>query len=547
MARYGVSHYGSSFYGAPLLSVFAADPFTAVAVGYGEIQLEWTSPGGAWDNLRLVRSYVGYPATQDNGTVVYTATLGADVHQFKDTGLLTDRWVYYAIYVHDPSQDLWIRSGSVRAYSPRSYAGGKRLYDLLPEIVKSEPLQRFMDVFGFSYDGLRNDANSLLDLYDADHVLYDLVPVLLEQFGVPRETELEPEQYRRFLRNAIHFYKTKGTSECAHGVTSAVTGWANTVDIGENLLWDADFSDFLGSLGYWGRTATDCTVVRIDASTDTDGSLLPPAMRMTCTVAGAISTTFVNGADIIDLHRLAIPVVHGAAYSLSMLVRASDIARSGAHLDVAWYDLMGNLLSISAGTPVPTRQGVDTVVQSPNVLAPANAFWAVPIITIDSATLGSYWDVRTVMLNRGSTVLPHEPGRNIRIYLDITDTDPLRIAVHKTRLIDILPRYLPFGATFSLIDGMPTSEVVVSDDTILVDYDPPPATAPVGRSLSVLFRDLVDNADVLSMSWAVRQVVGVSLTVEFNTFAHVDKDLTVEFNTNSNQYTATYTTPDGGP
>lgn len=547
MARYGVSHYGSSFYGAPLTSVFSAEPFTAVATGYGEITLSWTSPGGTWDDLVLVRNLVGYPVTETNGVVVYTAASGADVHHFVDPDLPTDHWVYYTILVHDPSQDLWIRSGSTRAYSPRSYNGGKHMYDLVPRVGQSDALLKFMQVLGFCYDGLRNDANSLLDLYNADTVLYDLVPVLMQQFGIPAETELEPEQYRRFLRNAVHFYKTKGTSECAHGVTVAVTGWPCYVTLGANLLWDAAHSDFVGGLGYWGRKTENCTVAWVPAGVDSFSNPVPAAMRMTATANSQISAAFLDGSVKDDLHRLGISVVHNSAYSIGMSITGSDLALSPAHIDIDWYDLTGNYLSTSVGVGVATRSGVPVVVDSLNEIAPTNAVWAVPKVVVDSATSGSHWDVRTVMFNRGSQVLPHQPGHDIRIYLDITDTDPLRIAVHKERLNAILPRYLPFGATFTLIDGMPTAEVVVNDDTILVDYDPPPPTAPVGRSLTVRYNVDVDNTDLLSVRWAVRQTVGASVAVRYNVIAHVGRNLTVEYNAWSNHYTATYTTPYGGP
>lgn len=518
MARYGVSHYGSSLYGAPLLSVFSADPFTATATDYGAVYLKWTSPGGNWDSLRLIRSYYGYPITEVNGTQVYSASTGADVAEFHDSGLLTDRWVYYSIFVHDPSQDLWIRSGVARAYSVRSYGGPARMFDLVPAVGQSEPLERFMGTFGLAYDALRNDANSLLDLYDADTVLYDLVPVVMSQFGIPPETELEPEQYRRFLRNAVHFYKTKGTSECVHGVTTAVTGWPCVVAVGDNLLWDADFSDFVGSIAYWGRGSANCTMSWTAPTTDGQGNAIPGALRMTSTLAGSISASFISGS-VDDLHRFGINVVHGISYSLGGLVRASDLAQSGAHLDIAWYDLTGTLISVSVGPSAATRQGVDTVVKNEGVIAPTNAVWAVPLLVVDNTVLGSYWEWRTLMFNRGTNLIAHQPGRDIRIYLDITDTDVLRIAVHIARLRAILPRYLPFGATFTLVQGLPTTGVVVSDDTILVDYEPPPATAPVGTSITLRWNVTVDDAVVVNLRWNQRQTVGAQVALRWNVYA----------------------------
>lgn len=727
MARYGVSVYGESFYGIPSTSLFAADPVVCQPTDYGSILLTWHSPGGSWDELVVVRNFAGYPAAPDNGVTVASFASGADLGEFREDGLTTDQWVYYSIFVHDPIGVTWVRSGNGRCFVPRNYAGSDRMAALLPSQMQSDALLRFLQIIGFNYDLLRNDGYTLLDLYDTKRMSYDLVPVLMEQFGIPREYELEPEQYRRFLRNAVRLYKTKGTSECAHGVVSAVTGWDSVVTTGVNLLWDSDFSDFAGSTAYWSRGAVNCNITYVPVSTDDLGETVPPAMRLTAVGTGDIETSFVDLAtDVSDLHRLALPVAVGAPYFASAAIRGSDIHESNAHLELRWYDLSGALLSTSSGSAVATRQFVDVALTAGGT-APTNAVWMVPVVVVVAAHASSYWEVRTMQVSRSSQLLPHEPGRDIRITLKanrinevlngsfetntygwvadgnagiaqdgsqsfvgskslaitytgagVTDGGPLpadrthysfatipgrrygvqvevahdgagsplnyvvaatnsavtnilldsdgsfaaaqtdtdgvanhlsgdhdqpafaflaeeattaivigfidavtgavlhadaviveiadtgssldwqirnpdfvkpyfdgsvesttfdyfwqgtpfasrshfydRRIVHEQRLRAILPRYLPFGATFTLLFAQAGGVVYMDEDTVLVDVDPPPPTSTVGRTLALRWDNEFDSAALLALRWDVRVPVGRSVGLEWDDRADV--------------------------
>lgn len=284
MARYGFSVYGESIYGAPLLSVFSADPVTAVPVDYGTVFVSWRVPGGTWDQLKVVRNYLGYPVSVDNGDVVYTTTPAESGSSFRESGLRQDHWVYYTIFVYDTADAEWVRAGLARCFVPSDYGGTERMISLIPEIAQSDTLKKFLGVIGYSYDLLRNDVNSLLDLYESMTVSYDLVPVLLQQFGIPVEPELEPEQYRRLLRNAAFLYKVKGTEPGVHGIVAAITGWQCTVEDGHNLLWTSDYSDFVGSIAGW-EALLNCSVAWAAPSGPNSG-----ALQMTATATAAASS-----------------------------------------------------------------------------------------------------------------------------------------------------------------------------------------------------------------------------------------------------------------
>ena len=481
MSRYGVDRYGVSFYGGPSLALFSAAPFTAAVTGYGTVRLSWHSPGGTWDELRLIRNVNGYPAAQDNGAIVYTATTGDDQGEYVDTGLPVDSWVYYTIFVHDNTSNEWVRAGNARAYSPRNYRSAERLYQIAPEIAKSETLLKYLSIVGFGLDLLRNDTNSLLDLGDANKMLYDLVPLAMDQFGIPAETELEPEQYRRFLRNAMHLYKTKGSRTCAHGVVSAVTGYDSEIVIGNNMVWDADSSQFTGSTGNWVGTAmltwlpettNDAGGMRIDPLSGTSEASLAPPVR----------------------------VVAGDEYSASMKMRASGSEHPSGRFLFRWLDLNGTLLSTSNGPTTSIPQGVDVSVVYSNVTAPTDAALLEVVLQATGVASGQWVEVRQVQVNHASSVQPYQPGRDIRIYLDTSrDTDALRKAIHIARLREILPRYLPLGATFTLLDGIPEDLDTTGDDVVVGEDQA--AVAPVGRYLTARWNDETFDAAILVVRW----------------------------------------------
>jgi hypothetical protein len=403
MARYGISYYGASFYGAPSVAAFSAEPFDAVPTGYGSVLLTWRTPGGTWDEIRLVRNIHGYPAAVDNGEVIYTAPVGGDAGEFSESDLARGRWVYYTIFAHDTTQDEWVRSGNARAYIPQDYLTGQRLYDLTPWVTQSDALARFLSVAGWGIDLTRNDVNTLLDLYDSRQVLYDMVPAAMAQLGIPEETELEPENYRRFLRNAMRFYKSKGTSECAHGVAAAVTGYQAQIGVGTNILWDAEYSDFAGGIGQWDAEEVNCTATWV----------APNIMRLTST-GGEMSVGFVT-TDTVAL--MALPTSPGEELSVLVTMGANgNTSLREARIDIDWYDLLGGLLSTTSGATTPMRSGIsDSVLLE--ATAPANAIFFAPRIVVEATTAGEQFDVVQARVNRNPEPLPHQPGRDIRVTL----------------------------------------------------------------------------------------------------------------------------------
>lgn len=440
IARYGVSLYGTSPYGEVAESLYAVDNFTATPRQYNKIYLTWGHPGGTWSTLRLVRNYKGYPVDERNGETIFAVDNASDSQFFLAPEVIADRWAYYSLFVYVDTDATWVKSADTRIYIPVDYGGGQRMFDLVPDVHKTgldynldlyppgvqgqamaiNPLAAFMSVFGYGYDIIRNDINSLLDLSNSETMLYDLVPVLMEQFGVPSETVLAPEQYRRFLRNAVHLFKMKGTADCARGVVSSVTGWAANISIGTNLLWDSNYSDFIGGIGLWGgrEGPGPNATIRCDVEwlppTDTDTA----AMLITAVGPGVnflIEVGLIHALEEVT-NEVVVPVIPSRDYTVSMVIRANNIELAPAHLVIGWYDTGMNLLVSSTSADVVTQQNVDQRVEM-TATAPANAAFLVPAIVIDSVKVGQTWEVRQVMISQSSDLRPYQPGHDVRISL----------------------------------------------------------------------------------------------------------------------------------
>ena len=54
MARYGISYYGLSTYGAESPVSYAVNNIQAKPVTYGAIKLTWDSPSGNWFSLYII-------------------------------------------------------------------------------------------------------------------------------------------------------------------------------------------------------------------------------------------------------------------------------------------------------------------------------------------------------------------------------------------------------------------------------------------------------------------------------------------------------------
>jgi hypothetical protein len=239
MSRYGIDYYGVGYYGSGTTVKFTAAPFTAKPYGYGGIRLQWTSPGGTWAKIRVVRNSYGFPVNAYDGQVLLTAFNGSDTTFLLDTtNLVQGAFYYYSIFVLETVQYTWVRAGDAEGVSVKNYSNANKMYEYLPQIYKiSQPymattnpdntdLYNFLSLFGFELDYYQTVTELIVHRYNVETVSGTLIPTMLEQFGLPYEPEVGLQQNRIILRDGIALSQKKGSKAGLRDYIKDFSGYA---------------------------------------------------------------------------------------------------------------------------------------------------------------------------------------------------------------------------------------------------------------------------------------------------------------------------------
>lgn len=298
MSRYGVSTYGLSVYGPDTSVAYVANKFTATSTDYGTILLEWDSPSGKWSKIKLVRNSYGFPIDYLDGTELDIKNNGlneaykeTDPISYIDTGLSTNAFYYYSLFVFERINYKWTRVSNAIGLSVKDYGFSNTLMEYLPDIYKvstvaqtgggssivnvssvdeNEQLRDFLSMFGFELSKYYTTTNLLFKRYDTTKISGLLLPSLIQQLGLTYEPEIGYQQARILVRDALEIYKTKGSLDGVRGFLKAFTGWAvptisatapnPTIDgiaVGPNKMLDYNDSSFEESIGHWESDSTN--------------------------------------------------------------------------------------------------------------------------------------------------------------------------------------------------------------------------------------------------------------------------------------------------
>ena len=458
MSTYGNNPYSTITYGPYSLVTFDATPVTATPTDHGVITVTWNKPTGSWDLLHVVRNTYGYPVTPDDGDMLLELTPTSTVYTYVDNnnglGLTQGLTYYYTIFVRQASPQKWFSAGSAEGWSVYDYGTAAAMYDALPEIYKSpasdtyylntiiDPitgkpiseandgknidLYNFLQVFGFEYDLFKTQATNVKDRYKVLSVNGDLIPTMLNQFGFTYEKELGLQQARKLLSNAWAIYSRRGTVAGLKNFVTAYSGYNATLLPIKNLMLSTNDSSFASSIGFW-ETISNATISQISGAGEspvvtpynesTSPSDFPNIstgiMKAVATASGAMSF-----ADGLSAPRTkGIPVTAGLAYSLSLYSIAKTTARS-ITLTVNWYDKYGVLLSTSAGASGNNALSNWTRVSATNQVAPANAYFAVPVVSIAGNGAGEIHYLDAVQFEQSTTITNFVDARRIDILLN---------------------------------------------------------------------------------------------------------------------------------
>ena len=292
MSRYGIDYYDLAFYGPPQEYNFAAANFTATSVGIGHIGLTWNSPYGNWSKIKLTRNPFGFPIDPWDGTELdiknngtYFAYKETDPVSFEDTYNLTENaFYYYSLFIFKNEDNKWVRAGNASALSVGRYNYTDNLYSSIPSIYKVESLNdplsqsdnpdlyALLSLFGFQLDWLHSYTNLLVSRYDTQKVYGYLIPLLMQEFGLPHYPEVGYQQERILIKNAAIFYKARGTLDGIKEYLKAFSGYGITnqtaapnspvegITIGKNLMLDYNDSSFEEGRGHWVSSDSSATI-----------------------------------------------------------------------------------------------------------------------------------------------------------------------------------------------------------------------------------------------------------------------------------------------
>jgi len=282
MARYGLDYYSAksfplSYYGPDSPISFTAEDFFGQSVGYGQVNLTWITPTGAWAKLRIVKNKYGYPININDGQTIFETTRGNDPQFYLDVNRPNEPKVfYYSVFVFETTQLSWVLAGRTTGLSVYNYGTQTRLYDYLPDVMKlvspysagsstdNKDLKDFLSVFGFKFDYIKSLAQLSKEKYNTEKTVGTLIPPLLNQFGVTYEPEIGFERSRVLLRDVLLIEKTKGSRDGLKSYIKGFTGWgvpqpnATTpnpsvegITLSHNIMLDYNDSSFEEGIGHW--------------------------------------------------------------------------------------------------------------------------------------------------------------------------------------------------------------------------------------------------------------------------------------------------------
>jgi len=285
MARYGISYYGLSTYGAESPVSYAVSNLKAKAITYGTIKITWDSPSGNWSKIKLVRNSYGFPVDETDGTQLdikknglYEAYKETDPVMYLDEKLAQNEFYYYSLFVFERVNYKWLRVGDIIGLSVKDYGYKDKLSEYLPNVyklpsvnatvsvtdtVENATLSSFLNLFGFQLSEYHTLTNLLVNRYNTSTIGGKLLPSILQQFGIPYEPEIGYQQSRILARDAGAIYKGKGSYDGLREFLKGFTGWAvptvadvpnptiNGIVVSHNKMLDYNDSSFEESIGHW--------------------------------------------------------------------------------------------------------------------------------------------------------------------------------------------------------------------------------------------------------------------------------------------------------
>jgi hypothetical protein len=286
LAVFGVDFYGLSKYGSRLLVDFGVDPFTAEAINYDQIKVEWQQPTGNWTGFRLLRSGHGFAVNEVDGELLLEYTANVDTH-----GTYTDNeprpgWNYYTIYLYDATNNEWAKVAQTSALRVNDHGFRSKLWGVIPEYyktlrdntagfnpdnyaanpaiylshegsVENIQLRKFVEVLGWGFDISQTQIETCLVSMDPANMHLGRLDLLSYEFGMRTEQSAPTYTTRNMVRNLGLLYRKRGTPIGIKELLALAVGWEVDVVFGPNKMLNRDQSAFESPVvETWDRGAT---------------------------------------------------------------------------------------------------------------------------------------------------------------------------------------------------------------------------------------------------------------------------------------------------
>lgn len=446
MARYGSEFYGLSVYGTDTLVDFDVSPFNAASIDYNKIFLEWNTPTGDWNAIRLVRNGFGFPMTPDDGDLLFEGSNSTDVRTYLDegqvpnnSGLIEGRTYYYTIFVRNTTNGVWVAAGANLGVAVKNYGTAELMYEYLPAIYKitnpysvsdndsevNEDLFSFLQVFAFEHDLFKTTTANMKNRYDPLTLNGALIPLLLDEFGFTFEKEIGIQQARSLLKNAVKIYSERGSLSGIKTFVTSYTGFNTDIAPVINLMLDYNNSTFKESIGFW-ESIDNATLSRSTVLTETP--LVPPYFEPGSpsnfpNFTNGFLKVLANSADdvLIACGQSApltrgIPVSSGTTYALTCYSRAQTDARTIV-VNIKWYDRFGTFIGAAGEATATSQVEIWSRSGTSTGNAPENAYFAIPEIRIEGCAEDEVHYIDAVQFEIGSEPTTYTDARRVDVIL----------------------------------------------------------------------------------------------------------------------------------
>lgn len=436
MAKYGFGTYGIPKYGELEGNrLYYSSNIFSWAYDYQVVSLTWQSiVNDPADlpyvpiNWRLIRSYSGVPDNPYVGEVLDSGSLPGDfrlTYVDDDPALLTNREATYVLWIFtaevDESNQIlsyenskWINCGStsVNIIEPSSTQDQFKRWlpaawlneisgvgDAIGE-PEDDVLTQTVEAYGFAYDKIKTDAILLQEASNPSTISSKLLKNKITDLGFLYEPSLGDTYHRTLYKTGNTINSLKGTPAGISTYATALSHWGISIATGSNLFLDYNDSSFEESVGRWGFSGSEATVVHqkyLSSLADLGSLLTPPTTPMInlawpmrdvgCGVVTISNNSSPRELKLIGnpLSNYLMPVKDGKEYVFKGWVRhltaAGDISVKIDWIDSAGASVASSIVSASVTTSTSWQE-----IRSAVSTAPANAYYANVVIIILAST-----------------------------------------------------------------------------------------------------------------------------------------------------------------